>query len=71
MARLLGDKYPALSFAELEEWLRTVVRDGELANRVARAIEEQIINHDKVLHIKALLEERLSQCKSLRIAPTA
>lgn len=31
IARLLGDKYPALSFAELDKWLRTVVRDEELA----------------------------------------
>lgn len=70
IARLLGDKYPALSFAELEKWLRTVVRDDELANRVAQTIEEQASNRDKVLRVKTLLEERLSQCKSLRTAQT-
>ena len=68
IARLLGDKYPALSFAELDKWLRTVVRDEELANRVAQTIEEQASNRDKVLRVKTLLEERLSQCKSLRTA---
>ena len=68
LQRLLGDR--TRTQLRSSKVAANVCRDDELANRVAQTIEEQASNRDKVLRIKTVLEERLSQCKSLRTAQT-
>ena len=63
VARLLSDKYPAISLARLEQWLRGAIRDVELADGVAEAVENERSDRERFRRVRALLDERLAQCK--------
>jgi hypothetical protein len=63
VVHLLNDKFPRLSFQGLEEWLRTVVRDEELATQIADAVEQEGNDRDRTVRIRILMAERLCQCK--------
>ena len=62
---LLSDKQPALRWDTLEHWLRTVMRDAELADHVARIRDDCNCEREKTTQIHALCHERLSQCREL------
>jgi hypothetical protein len=62
---LLNDPHPRLDFNELEGWVRKTMGDSELAEQIAEAVRSGRSDQDRSLHIKKLMEERLSQCKRL------
>lgn len=63
-AGLLNDEFPQVNLRRLEEWIRTVIRDEELADRISEAIEEETCDRDRMLRVRMLMCERLRQCKS-------
>ncbi|UCE47333.1 MAG: hypothetical protein JSW47_17240 [Phycisphaerales bacterium] len=63
VVHLLNDKFPRLSFQRLEEWLRTVIRDEELAAQIADAVEQEGNDRDRTVRVRMLMGERLCQCK--------
>lgn len=64
-ALLLRDKRPMISLSDLEDWLRTVIVDPELADRVAQAAREAPTERDRMLQVSSLLDERLAQCRQV------
>lgn len=64
VVNFLNDKFPQLEFEELEKWIRVVMKDEELALKIAKAVEEETNDHDRIERIKTLMQERLSQCKN-------
>ena len=63
VVHLLNDKFPQLSLQRLEEWLRTVIGDGELADRIAEIAREDTCDRDRMLRVGSIMGERLCQCK--------
>jgi hypothetical protein len=63
VVHLLNDKFPQLSFKQLEEWIRMVIRDEELADSIGEAIEQENNDRERMSHIRMLMAERLCQCK--------
>ena len=68
VVHFLNDKFPLLKFEALEKWLRTVMKDEELAVKTAEAIEEEKNDHDRLQRIKIRMRERLSQCKKANLS---
>ena len=64
LALLLRDKRPAISLSDLEHWLRTVMGDVELADRVAETIAAAPADRERLHQVGALLDHRLAQCSS-------
>ena len=62
----LCDQFPVLAFEELTRWLRVVMRDEELALRVAEAVEQGHTDYERTRRIRELMGERLMQCKKAR-----
>lgn len=65
VVRLLNDLNSRLDFKRLETWIRKVMRDEELGEKIAVAVEKDSSNQDKSWRICNLMNERLSQCKAL------
>ncbi len=65
VVNLLKDQMPRVDFNALQEWVQKVIGDKELAERVATAVEKENNDHDRVVCIKNLMEERLIQCKKM------
>ncbi len=63
VVNLLKDQMPRVDFDALEGWVRRVMEDEELAERLSTAVEEEKNDHDRVVSIRDLMEERLAQCK--------
>jgi len=63
VVHLLNDKFPQLNFKQLEEWIRMVIRDEELADSVAEVIEQENNDQKRISHVKVLMRERLCQFK--------
>jgi hypothetical protein len=63
VVHLLNDRFPQLSLQRLEDWLRTVIRDEELADAIGAAAREESNDHDRLLRARMLMGERLCQCK--------
>ncbi len=59
----LGYTFPQLDFKSLERWIRKVMGDDELGEGISKAIETESNDHDRTPRIRALLSERLAQCK--------
>jgi len=59
---LLNDPHPRLDFKQLEEWIRSVMGDTDLAKHIAQAIKEGNNDQERTFSIRDLMEERLSQC---------
>jgi len=60
---LLNDPHPRIDFVQLEDWLRDVMGDPELAGEVRKINERDFSDREKTLGIKDLMGGRLSQCK--------
>lgn len=60
---LLKEPYPQIDLAQLENWIRTVIHDGELADSIRTVIREEAGTHDTVHAIRDLVGWRLIQCK--------
>ena len=56
---LLGDAHPRIDFVRLEEWVRHVMKDEALADKIQEAIKEDTSGREKTLLIRDLMEERL------------
>ena len=67
IVNFLNDKFPLLKFEELKRWLKDVLKDEELAMRIAEVVEEEKNDHDRTQRIKELMVERLSQCKNANL----
>jgi hypothetical protein len=63
VVNFLNDKFPQLEFEELEKWVKVVMKDEELALKIAKAVGEETNDHDRTQRIRILMGERLSQCK--------
>lgn len=70
IVNFLNDKFPLLKFEELEKWVKVVMKDEELALKIAKAVEEETNDHDRTERIRTLMEERLSQCKNAAFVST-
>ena len=57
-----------ISLSELESWLRTVMGDVELAERVAEAVAAWPTERERLMAVGALLDERLAQCRQSPLA---
>jgi hypothetical protein len=64
VVNFLNDRFPQLRFEELEKWVKVVMKDEELALKIAEAVEEENNDRDRTDRIRILMEERLSQCKN-------
>jgi hypothetical protein len=60
---LLSDPHPRLDFKQLEEWIRSVMGDTELAEQIAVAIKKGNNDQERTYSIRDLMEERLNQCR--------
>ncbi len=56
---LLNEPYPGIDLTQLEKWLRDVMGDAALANRVKEVADEDASDLEKTTRIKVLMEERL------------
>ncbi len=62
----LHDQFPVLRFEELIRWLKVVMKDEELAFKVAEAVGQGHNDYERTLLIRELMGERLMQCKKAR-----
>ncbi len=65
VVHLLNDKLPQLNLKQLQKWIRMVIRDEDLADRIAETIEQKNNDLEKVSHVRMLMGERLCQCKKV------
>jgi hypothetical protein len=70
VVNFLNDKFPQLEFEELEKWIRVVMKDEELALKIAKAVEEETNDHDRTERTRTLMQKRLSQCKNTTLLST-
>jgi len=68
VVNFLNDTFPLLKFEELEKWARAIMKDKELAMKIAEAVEVEHNDHDRTQRIKILMGQRLNQCKSAKIS---
>jgi hypothetical protein len=61
---LLSKPYPQIELQKLEVWIRTVIKDEELAARNKTIMEQPGIDLEKLLHMRDLIGLRLSQCRA-------
>ena len=60
---LLKEPYPQIDPAQLENWIRTVIQDGELADRIKTVSREKAENQNILHAIRDLIGWRLIQCR--------
>jgi len=60
---LLHAPHPQIDFTQLIVWIRDVIQDEELAERIQTVIAQEANDHDKILQIRDLVGLRLVQCK--------
>ena len=58
-----------LDFEKLEEWLRTEMKDDELADEISRAASIDMAHDKKNLAVAELLAIRFAQCTVLMKSP--
>jgi hypothetical protein len=56
---LLSDPHPRIDFDRLEEWIRDVMKDTALADKIKEVVKEDFSGSEKTLRIRDLMEERL------------
>jgi hypothetical protein len=61
---LLTDQHPRIDYHTLSNWLRKVMGDDEMANRIKDIAKPELSDQDKTLRIRDLMGERLIQCKN-------
>ena len=62
---ILNDPLPLINLNRLEEWVRKIMRDKELAKKISETLEQEDVYRRQVNRIKALMEERLNQCEEM------
>ena len=62
---LLKEPYPQIDVAQLEKWIRTIIHDGELADRINTVIRQETGDQDTLHAIRDLVAWRLIQCKQV------
>jgi hypothetical protein len=62
---LLKEPYPQIDLAQLENWVRTIIHDGELADRIKTVIQQEAGDQDTLHAIRDLVGWRLIQCKQV------
>ena len=60
---MLKEPYPQIDPTQLEIWIRTVIQDGELADRIKTVSREEVENQNILHAIRDLIGWRLIQCK--------
>ena len=65
VVNLMKDQMPRVDFLALQEWVRKVMGDEELAERMATAVKEEANDHDRAVSARNLMEERLMQCERM------
>ncbi len=63
VVQLLDDPHPRIDFNGLEQWIRNIMGDNELADKIGDIIKLNFSGQDKSHRIKDLMQERLRQCK--------
>lgn len=62
---LLREPYPQVDFNRLENWVRTVIHDRELADSMKAVIGQKATEQEALPLIRDLVGLRLIQCKQL------
>ena len=62
---LLKEPFPQIDLDRLEGWIRTVIKDSELADKVKTVIAQKSNEQDTLTLIRDLVGIRLIQCKQL------
>lgn len=60
---LLNSPHPMIDMAEMAGWCSTVLNDGELAGRIAAAAARDTNQHNRIMHVRDLVGQRLLQCR--------
>ena len=60
---LLSSPCPLVSVGDIARWCRDVLGDGELAHRIDEAAARETNDRNRLLHVRALVGERLLQCR--------
>ena len=68
VVRLLNSPNPRLDFNRLEEWVRKIMGDEELAGKIREAAEKGESDQERTRRIRYVMNERLSQCKTFSSA---
>ena len=63
VVHLLNDKYPQISLKQLEDWVRTVIDDAQLADQIAQVVGQDATDRERMFQIRLLMGERLCQCR--------
>jgi hypothetical protein len=61
---LLSTPCPQIDLHKMESWIRTVIRDEELAARIKTFMEQPGSDLEKLLHMRDLIGLRLIQCRT-------
>jgi hypothetical protein len=61
---LLNKPYPQIDLNKIEHWVRMVIKDEELAERIKMVIGQPENDFDKLLQIRDLVGVRLTQCRA-------
>lgn len=59
---LLNDTHPRLDFDRLEQWVREIIGDPELAGKIGDVIQEDISDKVRTRRIRDLMALRFYQC---------
>jgi hypothetical protein len=59
----LSNPLPMIDFNRLESWIRTIMEDNELADKIKEVSIDNASDQEKTFSIKDLMVERLRQCK--------
>ena len=62
---LLNNPYPHIDLQQLEQWVRMVIKDGELSDRIKTISAQNVSDRDKLFSIRDLMGFRLVQCTEL------
>jgi hypothetical protein len=60
---LLNAPHPQIDFNQLAMWVRNIIQDEELADRIKTVIVHKSSNRDTLLGVRDLIGWRLMQCK--------
>jgi hypothetical protein len=61
---LLNRPYPQIDVHKMESWIRTVIKDEEMAAQINMIREQSGSNLEKLLLMRDLIGVRLSQCRA-------
>ena len=63
--RLLKEPHPYIDMDLLESWIRTVIKDEELSDKIKAVIAQESNQQEAIPMIRDLVGWRLIQCKQL------